>query len=163
MAQASIGERIGYLAHQQGRSLRDVAVHAEVAYNTVYSIVKRKSNNVNSETLIKIAAALGVRPSELRGEAPLLELVALDNHLTNALQLIDLGKKEEEPAAGSDGAKEKSPVPAQPETGDREMLVKTLTEAFVRAGFLDDGGLLSDSDFEFLKALVLLIEDHFCK
>lgn len=54
------GEIIGNLSKEQGINLRQLAIKAEVPYNTLYAIVKRKSSRVDTETLIKIAKALGV-------------------------------------------------------------------------------------------------------
>ena len=54
------GEKIGKLAQDQGISLRKLAITADVPYNTLYAIVKRKSERVDVGTLMSIAKALGV-------------------------------------------------------------------------------------------------------
>jgi transcriptional regulator with XRE-family HTH domain len=59
------GEIIGNLSKEQGINLRQLAIKAEVPYNTLYAIVKRKSSRVDTETLIKIAKALGVQLRDL--------------------------------------------------------------------------------------------------
>lgn len=59
------GEIIGNLSKEQGINLRQLAIKAEVPYNTLYAIVKRKSSRVDTETLIKIAKALGVHLRDL--------------------------------------------------------------------------------------------------
>lgn len=62
------GEIIGLFAEQRGLNLRQLAINAEIPYNTVYAIVKRKSKRIDSETLQRIAAALGVSVDSLLGE-----------------------------------------------------------------------------------------------
>lgn len=58
----TIGERIADIATARGFNLHGLASKADVAYNTLYSIVKRKSNRIDPEMLSKIAKALGVSP-----------------------------------------------------------------------------------------------------
>lgn len=89
--------------------------------NTSYVVISQYENgkrNPKLETIIKIADALGVTPSTLLGEANILELVALDNNMTSVIKLLDLKEKQ---ASNPDSSAEykNSPVPAQPETGDR--------------------------------------------
>ena len=59
------GQRIGEYAKKQGMNLHQLAINSGVSYNTVYSIVKRKSDKVDSEIVSKIAAALSVSAYEL--------------------------------------------------------------------------------------------------
>lgn len=134
--------------------------------HTSYVVISQYENgkrNPKLETIKKIADALGVMPSTLLDEASLMDLVVLDNNMTGAEKLLDLGKKEQNPTADFDAVSKKSPAPAKPGTGDSEKIAAILTEVFTKAGFLDGSGLLTDSDFEFLKALSILVEDHFCK
>lgn len=70
----SIGEKIGELALAEGMNLRQLAIKADVPYNTVYALVKRSSNRIEWETLEKIAAALGVSAQDLRGCAEMPEV-----------------------------------------------------------------------------------------
>lgn len=63
----TIGERIGIIAREKEPSLRKVAEKAGISYNTLYSLVTRKSNKIDMETLQKIADALDVQPWELMG------------------------------------------------------------------------------------------------
>lgn len=59
------GEIIGNLAKEKGINLRQLSIKADVPYNTLYAIVKRKSSRVDVETLLKIAKALGVHLRDL--------------------------------------------------------------------------------------------------
>ena len=70
----SIGEKIGELTLAEGMNLRQLAIKADVPYNTVYVLVKRSSNRIEWETLEKIAAALGVSAQDLRGCAEMPEV-----------------------------------------------------------------------------------------
>lgn len=73
-AKMSIGEKIGELSLAEGMNLRQLAIKADVPYNTVYALVKRSSNRVEWETLEKIAAALGVSAQALRGYVEMPEV-----------------------------------------------------------------------------------------
>lgn len=59
------GEIIGNLAKEKGINLRQLSIKADVPYNTLYAIVKRKSSRVDMETLLKIAKVLGVHLRDL--------------------------------------------------------------------------------------------------
>jgi transcriptional regulator with XRE-family HTH domain len=63
----SIGERIGILAKKKKINLHKLADAADVSYNTLYSIVRRKSDKVDPETLKKVARVLEVPVWELGG------------------------------------------------------------------------------------------------
>lgn len=57
-----------------------------------------------------------------------------------------------------------SPEPTATDSGDekeKDEIVKVLTEGLSRLGFLDKDGMISDSDFKFLRALVDLLFTHF--
>lgn len=56
----NIGERIGVIAKESGINLHKLSTMAGIPYNTLYSIVQRKSNKIDPEILEKIAGALGV-------------------------------------------------------------------------------------------------------
>lgn len=56
----TVGERIGELAKIKNMSIRKLALSAGMPYTTLYSIVRRKSDRVDSEKLAKIANALGM-------------------------------------------------------------------------------------------------------
>lgn len=62
-----IGKRIGDLCAERGINLRKLAINADVPYTTLYSAVKRDSDGMDTETLKKIADALGVVPAALYG------------------------------------------------------------------------------------------------
>lgn len=62
-----IGKRIGDLCAKRGINLRKLAINADVPYTTLYSAVKRDSDGMDTETLKKIADALGVGPAALYG------------------------------------------------------------------------------------------------
>lgn len=70
----SIGERIGLFASEKGINLRQLALKAGISYNTLYSIVKRKSSRVDYETMQKIADALEISLSELVGMNPAVDI-----------------------------------------------------------------------------------------
>lgn len=61
------GEIIGELARKKNINLRQLAIKADVPYNTLYAIVKRKSDRINPGTLQRIADALGVHIFDLNG------------------------------------------------------------------------------------------------
>lgn len=65
------GQRIGEIADQKGINLHKLADKAGVSYNTLYSIVKRKSDKVDMATIRKIALALDVHPIEILGDSAL--------------------------------------------------------------------------------------------
>lgn len=70
----SIGERIGLFASEKGINLRQLALKAGISYNTLYSIVKRKSSRVDYEAMQKIADALEISLSELVGMNPAVDI-----------------------------------------------------------------------------------------
>ena len=59
------GQRIGELAKKKKINLHQLAQTAGISYNTLYSIVRRKSDKVDYDTVRKIATALGVSQIEL--------------------------------------------------------------------------------------------------
>lgn len=61
------GEIIGILAEMRGINLRQLAIKANIPYNTLYAIVKRKSERIEIETLQRIANALELHISTLVG------------------------------------------------------------------------------------------------
>ena len=68
------GEIIGNLAKEKGINLRQLSIKADVPYNTLYAIVKRKSSRVDVETLLKIAKALDVHVRDLSDSSWLEEI-----------------------------------------------------------------------------------------
>lgn len=60
-----------------------------------------------------------------------------------------------------DSQKQKTPAPEEPEAGDK-VSMEELTAFLTKAGYIKDGGDLSDSDFEFLAHLIGLL-DLWCK
>ena len=59
------GEIIGQTAREKNINLRQLAQKAGVPYNTLYAIVKRKSDRIEPRTLRRIAAALECDPYSL--------------------------------------------------------------------------------------------------
>lgn len=57
--------------------------------------------------------------------------------------------------------KQKTPAPEESEAGDK-VSMEELTAFLTKAGYIKDGGDLSDSDFEFLAHLIGLL-DLWCK
>ena len=75
-----VGQKIKDIAKEEGLSLKEVARRAGIPYTTLYSMVKRDSDNSNMETLLHIADALCVHISELYGfESGSKEKLATDN------------------------------------------------------------------------------------
>lgn len=62
------GERIKDAAEEKKMNLHQLAVKAGISYNTLYSIVRRRSDKVDVETLRKIALALEMHPIEIMGD-----------------------------------------------------------------------------------------------
>lgn len=60
-----IGTRIGKLCEARKMSLRKLSIQAKVPYSTLYSAVQRDSDGIDSNTLQRIAHALGVTPNVL--------------------------------------------------------------------------------------------------
>lgn len=65
---STVGERIEEQAKNAGLNLRQLAIKANVPYNTVYAMVKRKSQNINPITIMRLSYALGVNPKYLTGD-----------------------------------------------------------------------------------------------
>lgn len=70
----TVGEQIEELVKVQGTNLRQLAIRANVPYNTVYAIVRRNSDRIQWETLERIAAALGTTPAILKGEIDTMKI-----------------------------------------------------------------------------------------
>lgn len=71
------GEKIAYIVKERNTNLHRLADQAGVSYNTLYSIVRRKSDQIDIEIARKIAAALDLHPIEILGD--------------NALMYVDYG------------------------------------------------------------------------
>ena len=56
----TVGERIEEFAKRKNMSIRKLALSAGIPYTTLYYIVNRKSDRVDSEKVAKIANALGI-------------------------------------------------------------------------------------------------------
>lgn len=67
------------------------------------------------------------------------------------IQPTEDSKMKNSPAPSEDGAEEFS----------FEEDVAYFTELFTKLGYMQPGGDLSDSDLEFLKAITILLDDHF--
>lgn len=77
------GQKIGELAKEKGINLHKLAETTDISYNTIYSIVKRKSDKIDFENVRKIALALGVHPIEIYGDDA-LELIEYGMDLLHA-------------------------------------------------------------------------------
>lgn len=73
------GELIGIMAQEKNISLRQLAINAGIPYNTLYAIVRRKSNRIEPSTTARIAAALEVPVSALVGSSDELQAEVLKN------------------------------------------------------------------------------------
>ncbi len=62
--------RVKEVARQKGFSMGKLQRDADVAYNTVKRMYKNPYHVITTETLGKLAKALGVPPGELIEEAP---------------------------------------------------------------------------------------------
>lgn len=62
--------RIKEVAKQKGVSMTQLSYRAEVSYNTIKSYYRDPYRPFNSETLKRIARALGVSPLELLEDIP---------------------------------------------------------------------------------------------
>lgn len=65
-----VGSRIEMLCADKGLSIRQLSLKSGVPYSTLYSAIKRDSNGIDTDTLKKIAAALGVSWYELLSDNP---------------------------------------------------------------------------------------------
>lgn len=63
----TVGQRIGDLASEKNINLHQLAKMAGVSYNTLYAIVKRKSDKIDRDIVQKVASALGVSVDVLFG------------------------------------------------------------------------------------------------
>ena len=82
------GERIGELAKARGINLHKLANMAGVSYNTLYSIVHRKSNKIDWDVAQKIATALNVSAETLFGVLDDLPLDEEENPIGAAMQYM---------------------------------------------------------------------------
>lgn len=57
--------RVGEVARQQGLTIKALAAHAGVAYNTAHSIATGRATRIDLDTLDRICGALHVEPGEL--------------------------------------------------------------------------------------------------
>jgi DNA-binding Xre family transcriptional regulator len=62
--------KVQEVAEQRGMSMRKLARSAGIAYNTLRTIYRNPTRKVTTETLQKIAKALGVPTSELLEDVP---------------------------------------------------------------------------------------------
>jgi DNA-binding Xre family transcriptional regulator len=65
--------RVKEVARQKGFSMGKLQRDADVAYNTVKRMYKNPNHVITTETLGKLAKALGVTPGELVEEVPDME------------------------------------------------------------------------------------------
>ncbi len=60
-----IGIQVGELAKQQGLTIKALAEHAGVAYNTAHALYTGRATRIDLDTLDRICAALQVEPGDL--------------------------------------------------------------------------------------------------
>lgn len=63
----TVGERIGIYAQEKNINLHKLSKNAGVSYNTLYSIVRRKSDKIDADILAKVAKALEIPVFDLLG------------------------------------------------------------------------------------------------
>ena len=77
-----IGRRIKFFVQREGISLRQLSIRAHVPYSTLYSIVQRDSNGVDSETLERIASALNISLIDLLFDVEdMLDMFNFDDYI----------------------------------------------------------------------------------
>lgn len=64
----SIGQKIRMEAKKQNLNFKQLAIKADISYNSLYSIIKRDSQGVQAMSLYKIAKALEVPMESLVDE-----------------------------------------------------------------------------------------------
>lgn len=64
----SIGQKIRMEAKKQNLNFKQLAIKADISYNSLYSIIKRDSQGIQAMSLYKIAKALEVPMESLVDE-----------------------------------------------------------------------------------------------
>lgn len=62
----NIGEKIGIYAKQANISIRQLALEADLNYNTLYAFVKRGGKKLPDKQITKIAKVLGINENALK-------------------------------------------------------------------------------------------------
>lgn len=84
-----VGKRIEALCADSGLSIRKLALKADVPYSTLYSAIKRDSNGIDTDTLKKIAAALGVEWYELLSDDSEEQITIVNKEVARCEALFD--------------------------------------------------------------------------
>ena len=84
-----VGNRIEALCADKGLSIRKLALKADVPYSTLYSAIKRDSNGIDTDTLKKIAAALGVEWYELISDNPHEQAAMVNQRINEVVESLN--------------------------------------------------------------------------
>ena len=96
----AIGKRIKIAIREEGISIKELAEKVGVSVNTLYSVTKRDSERIDSITLERISAVLGLPVTFFKSEPPFEDLASLEIKKTALLEMIaesgyeDLGNPE---------------------------------------------------------------------
>jgi len=95
MEKMAMGELIGRLAKRKGISLRSLAMKCQMNYQTLYSAVKRKNENINAKYLPALAKELDVSVEYLTGiQNPYDDLTYSERELLKSIEHILSGVNE---------------------------------------------------------------------
>ena len=83
----SIGQKIRMEAKKQNLNFKQLAIKAEISYNSLYSIIKRDSQGVRAVSLYKVDRALNVSMESL------LDKAAIQTELTEQPKPVKKRKK----------------------------------------------------------------------
>lgn len=96
----NIGEKIGIYTKQANISIRQLALEADLNYNTLYAFVKRGGKKLPDEQIVKIAKVLGISENTLKNgdeiEEARTEAEILLNTTINAIVGESSGKERED-------------------------------------------------------------------
>lgn len=123
------------IMEEKSLSIPDVARMSGLSDSTVRAIIGRKSKNASLEVAFKIARGLDVSLERLNGED--------ENMLAKKEPPVENNRGEED----SEGY---------------ENRLHVLTRAFVKCGFMEEGGDISDSDLALIKGVLTILDAHFC-
>ena len=105
----------------------------------------------------ELAERIGVSPATLSG----YESGKHDPRSDLLMEIAEICDCSVDFLLGREVPKTKTPAPEESEAGDK-VSMEELTAFLTKAGYIEDGGDLSDSDFEFLAHLIGLL-DLWCK
>ena len=82
-----VGNRIAQQCVNNGLSVRQLALKADIPYSTLYSAIKRDSNGIDTATIKKIASALGVSWYELLSDDPEEQAKAIKAYMSEKIAM----------------------------------------------------------------------------